>query len=164
MKKTKYWACALALALVIWPLAVPRAALRCYPTARFAVLAGGLVRDTLTQLVWQQDGSGARAGCAQGTTCTWAEAKAYCAGLVLGGFSGFRLPTAKELSSIVNFTMTGPVAIDQIAFPNTPGVAFWTSSPSAYFSSSAWYVDFASGYLDDYYGGVGNNYRVRCVR
>ena len=31
---------------------------RCYPTSRFVVLAGGLAQDTLTGLVWQQDGIG----------------------------------------------------------------------------------------------------------
>ena len=61
MKKTMNFASALVLALVmvlaIWPIGHPYAALRCYPTNRFVVLAGGLVSDTLTNLVWQQQAS-----------------------------------------------------------------------------------------------------------
>ncbi|MGB8297301.1 MAG: DUF1566 domain-containing protein, partial [Polyangia bacterium] len=74
-------------------------------SGQYAVSADGLtVTDTITGLVWQRDGSGTRAVCAAGTTCTWAEAKVYCAALVLGGVSGWRLPGVMELSTIVDFT------------------------------------------------------------
>jgi hypothetical protein len=137
---------------------------RCYPKSRFSVLAGGLVRDTLTQLVWQQDGSGTRSGCG-GTgslTCSWAEAQAYCAGLG----SGFRLPTVKELRSIVDFTVAfpGPM-INQTAFPNTPAELFWTSAP---YADDAWAVSFIDGGSSSWgfsdLLGVGGDIRVRCGR
>jgi hypothetical protein len=147
VRTATYLAFGLALAVATWPQPRTRAAPRCYPTNRFVVLDGGLVRDTLTSLVWQQQASL--------TTMTWAAAQAHCS-------LGFRLPTVKELSSIVDFT--GSPAIDQIAFPNTPQVNFWTSSLSATYSGRAWYVDFDTGYTDDYYGRVDETYRVRCVR
>ena len=169
MKVTFAWTIALAVAL--WPVAPPAAAPRCYPTSRFVVQTGGLVQDTLTQLVWQQDGSGTRTGCSGSgnLTCTWAEAQAYCAGLTLGGLSGWRLPSVKELSSLVDFTVAYPgPAINATAFPNTPSAVFWTSAPylgtPVYPSSSgyAWRVSFYDGSSND--GDAGNSHRVRCVR
>jgi Protein of unknown function (DUF1566). len=124
-----------------------------------------MVQDTLTQLVWQQDGSATRAGC-NGTgnlTCTWAEAQAYCAALSLGGLSGWRLPTYKELSSIVDFAVAYPgPTINQAAFPSTPSEGFWTSSPYAHRSGNAWGVSFNFGIAD--WSLVSLNKRVRCVR
>jgi len=152
MKRTLFAAWIFAVAIIIWPVAPSAAAPRCYPAplSRFVVLGGGLVRDTLTQLVWQQQAST--------TTMTWADAKTYCA----NAGSGFRLPTVKELVSIVDLTVTSGATIDQTAFPNTPAETFWTSSPSAVSSGNAWGV-----YFD--YGGsfsivIGYSSRVRCVR
>jgi len=152
--------------LAAWPFGPTAAAPQCYPTNRFVVLTGGMVEDTLTRLVWQQDGSGPRAGCSgvDGLTCTWAEAKAYCAGLAtskFGGHSDWRLPTVKELRSIVDYRMASRT-IDQTAFPNTPAEPFWTSSPRAGSSGDAWFVNFNDGRSN--YDDVGNGSRVRCVR
>jgi hypothetical protein len=124
-----------------------------------------MVQDTLTQLVWQQDGSGTRAGCSgtDNLTCTWAEAKAFCGALSLGGLSGWRLPTYKELISIVDFAVASPGStINQTAFPNTPAEYFWTSSPYAGLSGFAWIVSFGKGYPATIDGGLVS--RVRCVR
>jgi hypothetical protein len=149
------------LAIALWPLTPPSAAPRCYPTSRFVDLTDGFVRDTLTNLVWQQDGAGTRTGCSGSgsLTCTWAEAQTYCK----GQGSGFRLPTVKELRSIADFTLALPgPTINQAAFPSTPPETFWTSSPYASLSGNAWYVSFAYGF--SYYDVVSTNYRVRCVR
>jgi len=138
---------------------------RCYPTDRFVVVKGGLVQDTLTGLVWRQDGSDTRNGCSGSgnLTCTWAEAQAYCAGLG----SGFRLPTLKELLSIVDFTVASGPMINQTAFPNTPfssatADSFWTSSPYAGLPGYVWNLWFLSGGPGT---GQASGYgRVRCVR
>jgi hypothetical protein len=121
------------------------------------------VTDTITGLVWQRDGSGTRTGCSGSSnlTCTWAEAKAYCAGLTLGGLSGWRLPAVMELRTIVDVTRTNPL-VDPAAFPSTPSAYFWTSSPSAGPPGFAWYVSFHLGYSYDDVVGYLN--RVRCVR
>lgn len=122
-----------------------------------------------TGLVWQRDGSGARAGCSGGVdggtdslTCTWAEAQGYCAALVLGGVSGWRLPARMELLTIVDFTVTNP-SIDLAAFPNTPAYSFWTSSPYAGSSGQAWCFDFSYG-EGSVFNGVQYGNGVRCVR
>jgi hypothetical protein len=125
---------------------------RCYPASRFVVLSGGLVSDTLTNLVWQQQAST--------KTMAWAAAQTYCS----GAGSGFRLPTMKELLSIVDFTVQSPLGpmINQTAFPSTPADAFWTSSPFDESSNGAWSVDFSHGGSGDVY--VSEYCRVRCVR
>ena len=156
MKGTTFLACTLVLAVAACPLAHPLASTRCYPTSRYVALAGGLVRDALTELVWQQQASS--------TTMIWADAKTYCSSL------GFRLPTIKELASLVDLTVTSGATINQTAFPGAPATTFWTSSPYAGSSGSVWIVDFSYGYSslfnggDSGYGGVGDDHSVRCVR
>jgi hypothetical protein len=110
---------------------------------RFVVSSDGLtVTDTSTGLVWERNMSEPRAGCNENLegmgTCTWAEAKAYCAGLSLDG-SGWRLPTLTELLSIVDATVPFPgPTIDQTAFPGTPSGGFWTSSPGSGAPGNKW--------------------------
>ena len=95
-------------------------------------------------------------------TCTWAEAEAYCASLVLGGTSGWRLPGVMELVTLVDFTAEKPT-IDQTVFPDTPSDYFWTSSAVADFSGYVWSV--SSGYGDsDVIFSAEQDSRVRCVR
>jgi hypothetical protein len=84
----------------------------------------------------------------------WADAKTYCSSV------GLRLPTVKELDSLVDLTVTSGATIDPTAFPNTPAESFWTSSPYFGSPSNAWGVDFSSGL---YGSGAGVDY-VRCVR
>ena len=123
---------------------------RCYPTNRFVVLDGGLVRDTLTKLVWQQQASD--------KTVTWPDAQTFCA----PAGADFRLPTVKELLSLVDLRVTPGPTVNQAAFPSTPPELFWTSSPSAGSSGSAWTVNFSDGNVAK--ADQGNSYRVRCVR
>jgi hypothetical protein len=78
----------------------------------------------------------------------------------LGG--GYRLPTVKELLTIVDFSKSNP-AIDSNAFPNTPAVAFWTATPLAGSPpTSAWFISFDDGYAGN--ADMGQPNRVRCVR
>jgi hypothetical protein len=131
---------------------------------QFAVSEDGLtVTDTITGLVWQRGGSIVRNGCngENNVTCTWDEAKAYCASLVLAGLSGWRLPAVMELSTIIDFTRQNP-SLDVKAFPNVGSRMFWTSSPFAGSSSYAWRVDFLRGSL--VYGDGAAYFWALCVR
>lgn len=116
----------------------------------FVVSADGLTAtDAVSGLIWQRDGSGTRTGCiGVGNTCAWADAQAYCASLVLGGLSGWRLPGYRELSTIVDFTRVDP-SIDPTAFPNTPKEWFWTFGPYKGMPLPsppyAWHVNFGMG-------------------
>ena len=112
----------------------------------------GTVSDTDTGLMWKQDH--------EEGTYPFDEAcglKSDCA-----GFDDWRLPTIDELNSLVDRSRVNP-AIDVTAFPSTPYIWFWSSSPYAGSEFTAWRVSF--------YGGVVNNdgyrgcsYAVRLVR
>jgi hypothetical protein len=145
---------ALALAVVGVAAGLTLLARADAPAGRYTI-ANGTVYDTKTKLTWQQ--------AVPGTTYTWANAKTYCAGLSLAG-TEWRLPTVKELQTIVDELQTNP-AIDATAFPSTPTSRFWSSSPLAGSSSSssyAWHVYFIDG--STYNEDVSKIYAVRCVR
>src|ERR1700690_1382575 len=84
-----------ALAAVAMALAVPAGAATA-PAGRYTYPATGTVYDTKTKLTWQQTAQSAPRPYAG------AAAKTYCAGVgaTLGG-TGWRLPTVKELQTIV---------------------------------------------------------------
>ncbi|HEX8343680.1 MAG TPA: DUF1566 domain-containing protein [Actinoplanes sp.] len=117
-------------------------------------LGNGSVRDDVTCLVWQKDFSANKV--------SWAAAKSYCAGLSIGG-GGWRLPSRVELTSIIDFSRSGP-AIDTSVFR---GVAnfFWTGSPWAVRHSPpyAWAMNFYEG-LTTNAGNTEGAYYARCVR
>jgi hypothetical protein len=81
-----------------------------YGRNHFVDNGDGTVTDTATGLMWQQADSG--------RGMDWAAALSYARSLRLGGRSDWRLPSAKELQSIVDYTRspdkTGSAAIDPV--------------------------------------------------
>jgi hypothetical protein len=131
-------------------------------TGQYAISTDNeMITDTITGLVWQRGVSAGRPGCALSPNCTWVEASAYCDGLVLSGFTDWRLPSMAELRTIVDFTRVSP-AIDLGMFPDTASSWFWTSSPYAGPAGQAWAITFADGLLGN--TAVTGTFRVRCVR
>ena len=122
------------------------------PDALLTANGDGTVSDAQTQRLWQQ-GSAPDAG-------TWGQAKAYCNGLELGGFSDWRVPTEAELQTLTDYTRTAPAIAT--AFGTTPPEWFWTAGALEGSTTYAWLVFFAQG--SSY--AVGMNYKnhVRCVR
>jgi len=124
----------------------------------------GTVTDAATELMWQQADSGAG--------MNWEDALAYAEDLTLAGYDDWRLPSVKELQSIVDYTHSpnatdpadlGP-AIDTDFFTTTalpagttsydPDYGYFWSSTSAYFNPDdpgyyyGWYVAFGTA-VDD---------------
>jgi len=127
------------------------------PAGRYTV-GGGKVVDNKTGLTWQQSVSS--------TMYTVAEGKTYCAslGASLGG-TGWRLPTIKELMTLVDYSQaTGPY-IDTTAFTNLPtGIApFWTATAVASAPTKNWVVFFTYGTCNDI-EDAGSPHPVLCVR
>ncbi|HEY3448631.1 MAG TPA: DUF1566 domain-containing protein [Myxococcales bacterium] len=116
-------------------------------------IGDGIVTDNVTGLVWQRAVPEDR--------FTWSGAKAYCSCLVLGGQTGWRLPSLVELLSIVDSAKADP-SINTHAFPNTPVEYYWTSVPYAPDPTSAWFVYFSGGTATA--DKIPNYYWVRCVR
>lgn len=93
----------------------------------------GTITDNATALMWQQADDG--------NTYDWENSLSFCENLTLSGYSDWRLPNAKELHSIIDYTRTPSVtnspAIDPLfscsSFNNPEGNpnygSYWTSSP-----------------------------------
>ncbi len=88
----------------------------------------GTITDRATGLIWQKGDSG--------RPMNWSDALAYAEGLSLAGHGDWRLPNAKELQSIVDYSRApdagdasrrGP-AIDPIFGITEPESYFWTGT------------------------------------
>jgi len=77
----------------------------------------GTITDHATGLMWTRDDSGIL-GAKNSGALDWEEALEWAEGLTMSGYSNWRLPNAKELQSIVDYTRspqaTGSPAIDPI--------------------------------------------------
>jgi hypothetical protein len=147
MQHTKY-ATFFALFLTA-ALAAPAAADA--PAGHF-VSTTGTVADAATQLTWQKAASAA--------TYTLTQAEMYCAALDLEG-TGWRLPTIKELLTLVDETRSMP-SIDPRAFPKTALDFYWTSSHVAGSATDVWAVSFRFGFDSSF--DIRTQQHVRCVR
>ncbi len=95
------------------------------------------VTDTKTGLMWQKQDDGVKR--------TWEDALLYCENAALAGYDDWRLPTIKELESIVDLTRSFP-ASDPI-FGDTAISVCWSSTTNAEdgFTTSAWDISFSQG-------------------
>jgi hypothetical protein len=123
-------------------------------TGGYADNGDGTVTDTSTVLMWQQQASS--------STQTWEQALAYCEGLNLGGHTDWRLPTIKELRSLVDYSRYNP-AINTTYFPNALSSYYWSSTTYASNAYVAWGVYFFYG-DDSVSSGKPSSKYVRAVR
>jgi Protein of unknown function (DUF1566) len=139
------------IALVLWIGAAWHAQADAPPDRYMINSSQGFVTDLRTGLIWQQP--------IRSEQYTWDSANTYCRGLSLGSMSGFRIPSLKELMTLVD-PARGRPAIDPKAFPVTPLEWFWTSSNRSPLGTAT--VSFETGGTG-YFSGS-NRLRVRCVR
>lgn len=125
--------------------------------------ADGTIKDKQTGLTWQK----CSVGQTNDATCSmlasfpdWATALTTCSGLPLAGKT-WRLPSLKELKTIIDTNLATPPTIDTAIFPSTELNGYWSSTTYAPVTGSAWVVAFNGGNATDTakIGAV----RVRCV-
>ncbi len=115
----------------------------------------GTVSDNNTGLMWQKGENS--------STMLWSSSVSYCDGLALGGFSDWRLPSEKELGSLIDYSISNPGPMIRTAyFPNAKKSYYWSATSFAGDANKAWNILFSDGtenyYIKDSY------YNLRCVR
>jgi len=124
---------------------------------RFTVLASfanAAVLDKNTGLVWEQ--------APDATVRSWSVTTSYCINKNVGGTAGWRLPSAVELKSVQDPTLSAPF-VPASVFTGVQSDLYWSASTDADSPTSALVVFF---YLQ---GGVGmssksSSFRAWCVR
>ena len=87
---------------------------------------------------------------------------AYCEGLSLDGYTDWRLPTIKEIMSLVDFNKGFP-SINTTYFPNTDTInSYFPSTSDASHANIIWGMGFKGGHYDSYDKRTMHN--VRAVR
>ena len=122
-----------------------------YGQNSFSDLGNNSIQDKATGLIWQATDSG--------EGLLWDDALGYCEDLILAGLDNWRLPNAKELHSIVDYTKspdtTNSPALDSIfdatSIKNEAGETdwpfYWSSTTHRGFVSegNAAYISFGRG-------------------
>lgn len=135
------------------------------PDSQFNILSEGVVHDTVNQLMWMQCSVGqifTGTGCSGSTSkVSWSEALLIASNLNYAGYSNWRLPNKNELNSIVETSCALP-AINNIIFPQTESVPYWTGSPYDSESKYIWSVYFSDGSITSFPGS--GKAAIRLVR
>ena len=108
--------------------------------------------DPRTGLTWQQRGDD--------VLRSWEEAELFCRDLIFASKSDWRLPSVKELDSIVD-RWRNSGAFNPNFFPQTRS-DYWSFTPSADNANDAWAVNFGIGLV--YTALSSRKLHARCVR
>jgi hypothetical protein len=127
----------------------------CNDSARYTNFNDGTVEDTKTGLMWKQCAEGATgSSCSSSNPTPFSSATNILAQLdavnaapaSLGlGYADWRIPTVKELASLVDRCTGTTLAIDNTVFPNNQSLSYVSASYDANDNTRFWYVDFSGG-------------------
>jgi hypothetical protein len=117
---------------------------------------GKIVTDNNTRLMWMQSDDGVRR--------IYTAANTYCANLTLSGKTGWRLPSAIELTSIIDYSRVSP-AINPVF--SSQSDFYWTATGWGSGVQYNWIITFDDG--NEYTGDItsisdASARYVRCVR
>ncbi len=116
----------------------------------------GTVLDINTGLSWQKD---------EGPELNWQEAMNFCNELKLAGHNDWRLPTIREIGSLIDLSFKDGVWFHKQFFCGTktaPLGFYWSST--TYGDTFGWGVNFQFGYDGYYAGKKSGRYPFRPVR
>jgi hypothetical protein len=116
------------------------------PNPRFAIYDPGtptqegddLVLDKKTGFIWVRNAH------LEGKRLMWEDAINYCKDLALGNLKGWRLPTLKELKSLVDSSESNPALSKGHPFIIVK-YGYWTGTTHEELSDDAYHVDFGPG-------------------
>ncbi|WP_337842330.1 DUF1566 domain-containing protein [Rheinheimera sp.] len=125
--------------------------------SNFDLARSGLVADPASALLWMRCSLGQSW---DGTDCVgdatlvaqWQSALQTAENYEYQGLSGWRLPNAKELLSLVEHSCWSP-ALNEIVFPSAYNGDYWTSSYAAHYRESAG-VNAGDGVVVDFVYGL----------
>ena len=121
--------------------------------ANFVDNGNGTITDKSKGLIWQKE--------TPDSTMDWNASITYCENMTLAGYDDWRLPTIKELNSIVDYGQFNP-AINSEIFPYTASDKYWSSTTYIFENNKAWAINFEYGSATPY--DKGTSYNVRAVR
>lgn len=132
--------------------------LRSGTRGRFAI-APGVVTNTSTGLMWQQQDGG---------ETTWERAQRYCAELSLAGFHDWRLPSVYESFGLLDHKCLNP-ALDPAVFARTDAQYWWTKDTRPDDRFRVWVTNAGGGAgphpaTETISAGGDRRYHARCVR
>lgn len=118
-------------------------------------LASDVLNDNKTGLMWQDNSA------AKHIKKDWQGALDFCSELRLAGYDDWRLPSIKELETIIKISKDNPAIKNGFKNVGVSGY-YWSSTAHESSEEFAWMMNFKRGY--EY-----NNYKtyeryVRCVR
>jgi hypothetical protein len=115
----------------------------------------GTVTDLVTGLVWEQSDGG--------TKRTWENAVGHCQNLDLAGHSDWRLPTWRELTTIIDITKQIQPLINAAFLCTEVAGTYWANTTYVGQDNAAWVVFFGGGGSYNY-DKTGWQFYSRCVR
>ncbi|MCX8520879.1 MAG: DUF1566 domain-containing protein [Rhodoferax sp.] len=126
---------------------------------------GSELTDSTTQLTWRRcvEGMSWSGSTCTGTAATYShQAALQRASSEATASKAWRMPNVLELSSITQRAVARNPSIDTTAFPGTPSLYFWTSTPFVGDARRAWSIYFSDGQI--FREPRTNTYYVRLVR
>lgn len=127
------------------------------PSPRFTDHGDGTVTDNLTGLMWTKDVQQIPG------TMHWQAALDACNNLVYAGYDDWRLPSLRELQSLIDYGQKDPALPPGHPFEHQVSALYWSSTTYANFPSNAWILSFYFGHVNDYYKSY-YSYYVHAVR
>ena len=113
-----------------------------------------MAMDERTGLTWQDNRF------VESERVTYAQAEKLCKELRLGNHNDWRIPTIRELLSIIDYKKYDPAILDGFSIGESS--YYWSSTQYMGDPDKVWGIDFTDGAIDA--NGKAYDRRVRCVR
>ena len=125
----------------------------------------GTVSDTMLNLIWQNNYSDNKGYANDGTipNLDHSTAVEYCGDIDLAGLTDWRLPSMRELASLIDYSIALPGPFIDPVFITTKidGGMYWTGTIYAPNTTQAWFVRFVENGVNR--RPLSDTYNIRCV-